>query len=115
RWMDFGFCLSAIGRRGRGRARTDMMCAVSTLRRLAIGAALPIFMACFPNIALGQPQSTPAIGKIEVAILNAIHEPEESSVSYVTLSVTVWGAGTSLVIPTCAEAGEKNIFCVASL
>jgi hypothetical protein len=62
-----------------------------------------------------QSQTTLTTGKIDVQILNAIHEPEESAVSYVTVEVTIRSAGEAFVIPNCAEATEKRVFCMSSL
>jgi hypothetical protein len=65
--------------------------------------------------ALSQPQTTLTTGKIVVRILNAIHEPEESSVSYVKIEVTIPSAQEAFVIPNCAEAREEKVFCMSSL
>jgi len=77
-------------------------------------AALAAFVSS-GTFAQSQPPTNLSIGKIDVRVLNAIHEPEESSVSYVAISVVIRGNGTSFVIPICTESGRRPLFCMASL
>jgi hypothetical protein len=81
---------------------------------MLLTAALAAFVSC-GIFAQSQTRANLTTGKIDVRILNAIHEPEESSVSYVAISVVIRGNGTSFVIPTCAESGNQPAFCMASL
>jgi hypothetical protein len=78
-------------------------------------AMLLICLASSSRFALCQSQTILTTGTVDVRILNAIHEPEESSVSYVTVAVTVRSAGTPFVIPTCTESGAPPYFRMASL
>ena len=83
--------------------------------RLLLRLVPTICVTCSAYLGLCQSQSSLPIGKIDVRFLHAIHEPEESSVSYVTIAVTVRSAGTSLVIPNCSESADQKSFCDASL
>ena len=87
----------------------------SRLRLLLFAAALVGFVEFSETLAQGQPQTVLTTGKIDVQVLHAIHEPEESSVSYVTLSVVIRGGGRPFVIPSCRESWSLPIFCMASL
>lgn len=63
-----------------------------------------------------QPATTLATGKIDVRILNAIHEPEEAaSVSYVRVAVTIRGGKVPFVVPRCSDSETAHGFCMASL
>ena len=62
-----------------------------------------------------QPGMTALTPNIELRVLHAIHEPEESSVSYVTVAVKVRSAGSPFVIPNCSDSSDKKIFCFATL
>lgn len=82
---------------------------------LRVATTLLILVQFAAPSGRSQPQSPITPGKIDVKILHAIHEPEETAISYVTVSVTVRSAGTSFVVPTCSEDVEKPGFCMASL
>ena len=62
-----------------------------------------------------QPKKSALAPNIELRVMHAIHEPEESSVSYVTVAVKVRSAGSPLVIPNCSDSSDKKIFCFATL
>jgi hypothetical protein len=81
--------------------------------RLSIVAVTGIAFAASSARSLSQ--TALPTGRIDVRILNAIHEPEESAVSYVTVEVTIRSSGEAFVIPNCAEAAEKRVFCMSSL
>jgi hypothetical protein len=85
------------------------------LRLLLFAATLVAFVEFSGPIAQGQPQTSLTTGKINVRVLHAIHEPEESSVSYVMLSVLIRGGGAPFVIPSCRESWSPPVFCMASL
>jgi len=77
--------------------------------------ALAILLALSAPLAWCQPPKALPTGKIDVRVLHAIHEPEESSVSYVTIAVTVRSASTPFVIPNCPQSSDQKAFCLASL
>jgi hypothetical protein len=85
------------------------------LRPLLSGMALLICISFSGLPASSQAEAAVTTGEVDVRILNAIHEPEESAVSYVTVSVTARSTDKSFVIPNCAESTGKNVFCMALL
>jgi hypothetical protein len=82
--------------------------------RSILTAALVAFLSS-GAFAQAQHPANLRTGRIDVRILNAIHEPEDSSVSYVTLSVVIRGSERPFVIPSCTESGNSPVFCMASL
>ncbi len=84
-------------------------------QRLKILSAVLILAASASNTAQSRPQEVLPTGKIDVRVLHAIHEAEESSVSYVTVLVTVRSSGVPLVVPSCSGYAREPIFCMASL
>lgn len=74
-----------------------------------------MFAAAAAISAQSKPQEVLATGKIDVRVLHAIHEPEESSVSYVTVLVVIRGGEASFVIPSCPGYAREPVFCMASL
>jgi hypothetical protein len=83
--------------------------------RLTIVSAVLIFAASPGLSAQTKHQEVLAAGKIDVRVLHAIHEAEESTVSYVTVLVTVRSGGVSFVVPTCSGYEREPVFCMASL
>jgi hypothetical protein len=91
---------------------------MNTARRLRVLAgitALSILTASSSSVAQSQGPSSLSTGKIDVRVLHAIHEPEEATVSYVSVGVTIRSAGDPFVVPKCSESGRPQIFCMASL
>ena len=83
--------------------------------RLLVRLVSGTFITVFASLVLCQSQDPLPTGKIDVRVLHAIHEPEETSVSYVTIAVTVRSAGKPFVIPNCSEPADRNSFCFATL
>jgi len=83
--------------------------------RLTIVSAAVLFAASAAVSAQSEPQKVLTIGKIEVRVLHAIHEPEEPTVSYVTVLVTIRSGGVSFVVPSCSGDAHEPVFCMASL
>lgn len=83
--------------------------------RWTIVSAVLIFAASTALSAQTEPQDGLTAGKIDVRVLHAIHEAEESTVSYVTVLVTVRSGGVPFVVPTCSGYAREPVFCMASL
>ena len=83
--------------------------------RLTIVSTALIFAASAALSAQTKPQEGLAVGKIDVRVLHAIHEAEESTVSYVTVLVTVRSNGVPFVVPSCTGYAREPVFCMASL
>jgi len=86
-----------------------------SLRSILCFAIAMLFAPTHSAEAHCQPAKSGLAPNIELRVLHAIHEPEESSVSYVTVAVKVRSAGSPLVIPNCSDSSDKKIFCVATL
>jgi hypothetical protein len=72
-------------------------------------------VAFCPYTVQCQPHTTLRTGKIDVRILNAIHEPEEAAVSYVRVAATIRSADVPFVVPQCSDAENAHGFCMALL
>lgn len=94
-------------------ARTEANSVCS--RPLKIAGSILILAASAAVSAQSKTQRFPATGKIDVRVLHAIHEPEESTVSYVTTSVTIRSDEVSFVVPTCSGDEREPVFCMASV
>jgi len=77
--------------------------------------ALLTAVAFSPHSVLCQRHTTLRTGNVDVRILNAIHEPEEATVSYVRVGVTIRGADVPFVIPRCSDSENAHGFCMALL
>jgi len=88
---------------------------VTMRSRLLLWLVLPICMTGSAPHGLCQSQTPFPMGKIDVQVLHAIHEPEVSAVSYVTIAVTIRSAGNPLLSQTAQKSPDRKSFCFASL
>ncbi len=80
-----------------------------------IVSAVLIFGASAALFAQTKHQDVLSAGKIDIRVLHAIHEAEESTVSYVTVLVTVRSGGIPFVVPGCSGYAGEPVLCMASL
>jgi len=77
-----------------------------------------VVAVCITACAYRGPCQSPATvttGQIGVRVTHAIHEQEESTVSYVTIAVTIRSTEQPFVVPNCSTSSDEKTFCLAWL